>query len=54
LFDVDDKSIFRILFLLLLFWKEAGHAFVENKISEQLNQHKNPGQDRPGFFSFGQ
>lgn len=45
------KSIFRFLFLLLLFYKEAGNAFVENTLSEQLKINiKNPGQQRPGFL----
>jgi hypothetical protein len=39
------KGIFWLLFLLLLFYKEAGYAFVENKLRTTKNQHKeNPGQ----------
>jgi len=40
LLHVNDESIFWFLFLLLLFWKEAGNAFVENKIEQLKNQHK--------------
>ena len=33
LFHDIDKSILELLFLLFLFWKEAGNAFVENKVN---------------------
>ena len=44
------ESILWLLFLLLLFWKEAGYAFVDSEIRTTKNQHKSPGQHRPGFF----
>lgn len=47
---VSDESIFWILFLLLLFYKEAGYAFVENKLKTTKNQHKSPGQKAGIFF----
>jgi hypothetical protein len=44
LFYDNDKGIFRFLFLLLLFWKEAGNTFVENQLRINKINIKNPGQ----------
>lgn len=44
-----NKALFRFLFLLLLFCKEAGIAFVENKIELTDNNIRIPAK-KPGFF----
>lgn len=45
LFYDRNAILFWFLFLLLLFWKEAGIAFVENKLKQLRNINiKNPGQ----------
>jgi hypothetical protein len=49
----DNKDIFRFLFLLLLFWKEAGNAFVEIKVRTTKNQHKESRPEQAGIFVFG-
>jgi hypothetical protein len=48
----DHKDIFWFLFLLLLFWKEAGYAFVENKLRTTKNQHKESRPEQAGIFVF--
>jgi hypothetical protein len=41
----DHKNIYPVLFLLLLFYHEAGKAFVENPLSRTVKINiKNPGQ----------
>ena len=44
----DRNGIFWLLFLLFLFWKEAGYAFVDKQITTK-NQHK---ESRPGWPGF--
>jgi len=46
----DHKGIFWFLFLLLLFWKEAGNAFVENKLGTTKNQHKESRPELAGIL----
>jgi hypothetical protein len=48
----DDEGIFWFLFLLLLFCKEAGNAFVENKVRTTKNQHKESRPEQAGIFVF--
>jgi hypothetical protein len=50
LLHVNDESIFWFLFLLLLFWKEAGYAFVENKIEQLKINIRIPARDGRDFF----
>jgi len=45
----DNKNVFRFLFLLLLFYKEAGNAFVENKLELKTTTIESPGQ-KPGLL----